>query len=102
MGLGTKNRQKQTADLCKEHLRITYPEHLVLIDDFIQEIEGVGKEQDVSSWGQFTDLSRNTDAMLKCLDEVFMKWLLGGDVVFRVASTIHSSHPPLRVPRFPE
>jgi hypothetical protein len=57
VGLGTKNRQKQTADICKEHLRTTYPAQLVLVEDFIKEIEG--HPADVSKSGQFTDLSRN-------------------------------------------
>ena len=75
MGLGTKNRQKQTADLCKEHLRTTYPTQLILVADFIREIEG--HPVDVSKWGQFTDLSRNTGTMLKQLDERFGKRLKG-------------------------
>jgi hypothetical protein len=52
---------------------------LVLVEDFIREIEGVGKAQDIAKWGQFTDLSPKTDMMLKRLDETFKKWL-GGDV----------------------
>jgi len=79
MGLGTKNRQNQTAELCKEHLRATYSAQLVLVEDFIHEIEGVGKANDPTRWGQFTDVSRNTDAMLTRLDEGFNKWL-NGDV----------------------
>ena len=77
MGLGNKNRQKQTADLCKDHLRATYPAQLVLVEDFIREIEGVGKAQDASAWGQFTDLSHNTGTMLNQLDERFTKWMNG-------------------------
>jgi len=77
MGLGTKNRQKQTADLCKDQLRATYPAQLVLVEDFIREIEGVGKAQDTSAWGQFTDLSHNTGKMLNQLDERFTKWMNG-------------------------
>jgi hypothetical protein len=38
MALGTKNRQKQTADLCKEHLREKYPDKLGLVKEFIIEI----------------------------------------------------------------
>jgi len=79
MSVGTKNRLKQTADVCKEHLRTTYPAQLVLVEDFIREIEGVGKAQDIAKWGQFTDLSQKTDMMLNRLDETFKKWL-GGDV----------------------
>jgi hypothetical protein len=32
MGLGTKNRQKQTADICKQHLREKYRDQLGLVD----------------------------------------------------------------------
>ena len=31
MGLGTKNRQKQTADICKQHLREKYRDKLRLV-----------------------------------------------------------------------
>jgi len=77
MGLGTKNRLKQTADLCKEHLRASYPVQRVLVEDFIAEIEGTGKALDISKWGQFTDQSQKTDVMLMRLDETFTKWLKG-------------------------
>ena len=40
MGLGTKNRQKQTADICKQHLREKYPDKLGLVEEFIVEFEG--------------------------------------------------------------
>ena len=43
MGLGTKNRQRQTADLCKQHLREKYPNKLALVEEFIVEIEGPPK-----------------------------------------------------------
>ncbi|MCX6967285.1 MAG: hypothetical protein NTZ46_05795 [Verrucomicrobia bacterium] len=79
MGLGTKNRQNQTAELCKDHLRATYGDQLVLVEDFIREIEGSGKACDPARWGQFTDLSRDVDAMLARLDAQFSKWL-NGDV----------------------
>jgi hypothetical protein len=39
MGLGTKNRQKQTADICKHHLRDKYRDKLGLVEEFIVEIE---------------------------------------------------------------
>ena len=55
MGLGTKNRQKQTADICKQHLREKYPDKLGLVEEFIVEIEGPAKNCDVTRWGQFTD-----------------------------------------------
>ena len=31
MGIGTKNRQNQTAELCKEHLRSTYASQGTLV-----------------------------------------------------------------------
>ena len=56
MGLGTKNRQKQTADICKQHLREKYRDQLGLVEEFIVEIEGAPKNCDVTRWGQFTDI----------------------------------------------
>ena len=54
MGLGTKNRQKQTADICKRHLREKYPDKLALVEEMIVEIEGPPQNCDVTRWGQFT------------------------------------------------
>jgi hypothetical protein len=79
MGLGTKNRQNQTADLCKEHLRTTHVAQGILVEDFILEIEGSGKAKDILKWGQFTDMSHDIGAMKERLDEQFTKWL-NGDV----------------------
>jgi hypothetical protein len=56
MGLGTKNRQKQTAELCKQHLRKKYRNRLALVEEFIVEIEGPPNNCDVTRWGQFTDI----------------------------------------------
>ena len=56
MGLGTKNRQKQTAELCKQHQREKYPDKLMLVEEFIVDIEGPPKNCDVTRWGQFTDI----------------------------------------------
>ena len=79
MGLGTKNRQNQTADLCKEHLRTAHVSQGILVEDFILEIEGSGKTKDILKWGQFTDMSHDIGAMKERLDEQFTKWL-NGDV----------------------
>lgn len=79
MGLGTKNRQNHTADLCKEHLRSTHVAQGILVEDFILEIEGSGKAKDILKWGQFTDMSHDIGAMKERLDEQFTKWL-NGDV----------------------
>jgi hypothetical protein len=79
MGIGTKNRQNQTAELCREHLRSTYASQRTLVEDFIAEIEGIGKSKDILQWGRFTNMDRNTLAMLGRLDERFTRWL-NGDV----------------------
>ena len=75
MGLGTKNRQKQTADICKQHLRGKYRDKLGLVEEFIVEIEGARKNCDVTRWGQFTDIKDIKEEMLKRLDVHFEKWL---------------------------
>src|SRR5215469_14582927 len=56
MDLGTKNRQKQTAELCKQHLRQKYRDKLALVEEFIVEIEGPPQNCDLTRWGQFTDI----------------------------------------------
>ena len=75
MGLGTKNRQKQTADACKRHLREKYPDKLELVEQFIVETEGAPKNSDVSRWGQFTDIKDIKKEMLKRLETHFEMWL---------------------------
>jgi hypothetical protein len=56
MGLGTKNRQKQTADICKQHLREKYRDQRGLVEEFILEFEGDRKNCDVTRWDLFTDI----------------------------------------------
>lgn len=77
MGLGTKNRQAQTAACCREHLRSAHRDQSALVEEFIREIEGAEGSDDPARWGQFTDPSRNTEAMLQRLDERFYRWLNG-------------------------
>ena len=79
MGLGTKNRLNQTAEVCKEHLRGKYSLQRNLVEDFILEIEGTTKSKDILKWSQFTNLDRNVAEMLSRLDEQFTRWL-NGDV----------------------
>jgi hypothetical protein len=43
MGLGTKSRQKHTADICKERFREKYRDQQGLVEEFIVEIEGAPK-----------------------------------------------------------
>jgi len=75
MGLGTKNRQKQTAEVCKQHLRQNYKDRLALVEEFIHEFEGTGKNQDIMRWSQFTDIKGIDEEMLTRLDAAFEKWL---------------------------
>ena len=75
MSLGTKNRQQQTTGVCRQHLREKYKSKLGLVNEFIVEIEGTGKNHDVAKWGQFADASWTNDEMLKRLDVELEKWL---------------------------
>jgi hypothetical protein len=71
MGFGTKNRQKQTAEICKQHLRQKYPDKLRLVE----EIEGAPKNCDVTRWGQFSDIKDIKKEMFKRLEVHFENWL---------------------------
>jgi len=75
MSLGTKHRHKQTAEICKQHLRQKYPDKLALVEEFIVEIEGPPKSCDVTRWGQFSDIKDIKKEMLKRLEARFEKWL---------------------------
>ena len=75
MSLGTKNRQKQTADLCKQHLREKYADKLGLVEEFIVEIEGSSQHPDVTRWGQFTDIKDIKKEMFDRLERKFEDWL---------------------------
>jgi hypothetical protein len=67
MGLGTKNRQKQTADFCKQHLREKYRDQRGLVEEFILEFEGARKNCDLTRWDRFTDIKGIKKEMLKRL-----------------------------------
>ena len=75
MGLGTKNRQHQTADHCKQHFREKYREKLGLVNEFIDEFEGTGRNQDITRWSQSADIKDIKAEMLQRLDEHFERWL---------------------------
>ena len=77
MGLGTKNRQKQTADICKQHLREKYRDQRGLVEAFILEFEGAGKNSDVTRWERFTDVKDIKKEMYKRLELRFGNWLNG-------------------------
>jgi len=78
MGLGTKNRQRQTADICKQHLREKYCNKLALVEEFVVEIEGARKDCDVTRWAQFTDIKDIKQETLKRLELHFENWLNPG------------------------
>ena len=75
MGLGTKNRQKQIANICKQHLREKYPDKLGLVEEFIAEIEGPSGSCDVTRWGKFTDIRDIKKEMFRRLEVQFENWL---------------------------
>lgn len=77
MSVGTKNRISQIGTLCKAHLREAFVDQKGLVEEFIAEIEGSGKNFDATRWSQFTDLRRSDAEMLKRVDEAFQKWLNG-------------------------
>jgi hypothetical protein len=71
MILGIKNRLNQIAPTCKAHSGDRHREKLVLVEEFITEIEG----SDPTRWNQFTDLKRSDVKMLGRVDAAFAKWL---------------------------
>jgi hypothetical protein len=75
MGLGTKNRQKQTAEICKQRLREKYSDKLGLVEEFIIEIEGPPNNCDVTRWGKFTDIRDIKKEMFQRLEAQFENWL---------------------------
>jgi hypothetical protein len=75
MSLGTKNRQSQTAELCKQRLRDKYVDKLNLVEEYITEVEGTGKARDIAHWGSFTDMRGISDETVKRVEEGFERWL---------------------------
>jgi hypothetical protein len=73
MSVGTKNRLQQTATLCKDHLRSTFPDQGDLVNEFIAEIEG--GERDATAWSQFADLKRNSGDLVANAEAAFREWL---------------------------
>ena len=86
MGLGTKNRQRQTADICKQHLREKYCDKLALVEEFVVEIEGARKDCDITRWAQFTDIKDIKQETLKRLELHFENWLNPGLRIIKQAS----------------
>jgi hypothetical protein len=73
MGLGTKNRQTRTAEICREHLRATHRDKLALVEEYIAEFEA-GSEAP-SCWSRFCDAKRDNREMLERLETDFQAWL---------------------------
>ena len=75
VGLGIKDRHKQTADLCKQHLREKYPDKLTLLEEFIGEVKGTPQNCDLTRWSQFRDIKDVKTEMLHRLEVRFENWL---------------------------
>jgi hypothetical protein len=75
MSLGTKNRQIRTAQLCKEHLRSKFADRATLVEEYISEVEGIGKDRDITKWGTFTDIKNLTNDTLTRVEQEFRSWL---------------------------
>src|SRR5260370_38577710 len=73
MGLGTKNRQKQTADICKQHLREKYRDQRRLVEEFILEFTGARKNCDFTRWDRFTDIKDIKNELLNRLEAPYEK-----------------------------
>ncbi len=74
MGSGTKNRP-QTAEFCKQHLRKKHKDKLALVEKFVIEIEGSGKDHDIARWTRFTDIDGIKEVMVSRVNAHFDKWL---------------------------
>jgi len=75
MSIGTKNRQNLIGTTCKAHLREQFGQHGTLVEEFIAEIEGSGKNADPNAWTKFTDAKRDNAEMLKRVGAAFDGWL---------------------------
>jgi len=75
MSMGTKNRLNLIGTTCKAHLREQHASSGALVEEFILEIEGSGKDADANAWSQFTDAKRDNAEMLERVDAAFGAWL---------------------------
>jgi len=78
MGLGTKNRQRQTADICKQHFRKNTATNWRLWKNSLWRLKGARKDCDVTRWAQFTDIKDIKQETLKRLELHFENWLNPG------------------------
>lgn len=75
MSLGTKNRLNLIGTTCKAHLREQHASSGSLVEEFIAETEGSGKNADPNAWAKFTDEKRDHAEMLSRVDAAFNAWL---------------------------
>ena len=76
------NKQlKEAAITCKQHLRLTNPNRLALVERFIIEIEGSNTNPEYSQWGLFRDkkdeykeINDIRGKMLDKVDSCFVQW----------------------------
>ena len=75
MSIGTKNRQNLIGTTCKAHLREQFAAQAALVEEFIAEFEGTGKNADPNAWAKFTDAKRDNAEMLRRVDAAFETWM---------------------------
>jgi primosomal replication protein N len=75
MSIGTKNRLNLIGTTCKAHLREQFSGEGVLVEEFIAEFEGTGKNADLNAWAKFTDAKRDNTEMLRRVDAAFETWM---------------------------
>jgi hypothetical protein len=46
-----------------------------LVEEFIAEFEGTGKDADPNAWAKFTDAKRDNAEMLRRVDAAFEAWM---------------------------
>jgi hypothetical protein len=68
-------RENRRACLCKQYLRLKYPDRLASVEEFIFQVEALDNGGDGSNWEPFIDLQSITDEVLKPLDLEFETWL---------------------------
>ena len=75
MSIGTKNRLNLIGTTCKAHLREQFAGEGALVEEFIAEFEGSGKNADPNAWAKFTDAKRDNAEMLRRVDAAFEAWM---------------------------
>ena len=72
-------RNQEPAETNGGHLQAASPGKIPrsagLVEEFILEFEGAGKNCDVTRWDRFTDIKAIKKEMLKRLEAHFEKWL---------------------------